>query len=101
MLKSIFERDVKTVFISYPSYCNEIRKNDREDQENESLIPKYKILESSHPYNCVVNSLINAGFEETEGKNWNLLWSAPLNPESLKKLNKYQRCNHFPLTWQL
>jgi len=101
MLKSLYDRTFPTIFFPYPKYCNEDRKNEREIESNEKIIPKFKIMEGAHRYNCVVNSLKNAGFEQTESKNWNVLWSAPLHVETIKKFNKYQRCNHFPSTWQI
>jgi len=42
-----------------------------------------------------------AGFYQTDGSAWNLIWSAPLKPESLRDYDKYKRCNHFPGTFQL
>jgi hypothetical protein len=49
----------------------------------------------------VVNSLCKSGFYQTEGNMWNVLWSAPLKPETLRRLDKYRHCNHFPGTFQL
>ena len=61
---------------------------------------KYKITDHVCRYNCVIRALNEAGFVQTEGSNWNVLWSAPLQPEMLRHFCKYQRCNHFPGTWQ-
>jgi hypothetical protein len=29
------------------------------------------------------------------------MWSVPLKPETLRRLDKYRHCNHFPGTFQL
>ena len=62
---------------------------------------KFKISETVHTYNCVVNTLCFSGFMQTEGPNWNVMWSAPLKPETLRHYDMYKHCNHFPGTWQL
>ena len=62
---------------------------------------KFKISDHVYTYNCVVNAFKYAGIAQTEGKNWNVLWSAPLKSESLHNLTEFQRINHFPSTWQL
>ena len=61
----------------------------------------FKIADRVHIYNCVVNSLSWAGFTQSEGSNWNIMWSAPLKPETLRNYDMYKHCNHFPGTWQL
>lgn len=45
---------------------------------------KYKISDQVHTYNCVINSLNKGGMFQTDGSLWNLMWSAPLKPESLR-----------------
>lgn len=62
---------------------------------------RFKISEQVHTYSCVVNSLSYAGVQQTDGANWNIIWSAALKPESLKNYDRFKRCNHFPGTWQL
>lgn len=62
---------------------------------------KFKVTESVNTYNCVVNSLSYAGFVQTEGTSWNLLWSNPLKPETLRNYDMYKHVNHFAGTWQL
>ncbi len=62
---------------------------------------KFKITSNVHTYNSVVNTLAWAGFSQTEGASWNILWSAPLKAEQLKEFNFYKHCNHFAGTWQI
>jgi hypothetical protein len=68
---------------------------------NSNFKLKFKISDHVYTYNCVVNALKAAGFTQTNGKEWNLLWSAPLKAENLRNFNQFQRCNHFPAAWQL
>jgi hypothetical protein len=89
------------VFFPYPKQCQLKRNEERLGTAWSSCKLKFKITDSVCTYNCVVSALKAAGFVQTEGKNWNVLWSAPLQPEVLRNFNKYQRCNHFPNTWQL
>jgi hypothetical protein len=49
-------------------------------QENTFKL-KFKITSNVHNYNSVVNALTWAGFTQTEGASWNILWSAPLKAE--------------------
>ncbi|CEM26957.1 unnamed protein product [Vitrella brassicaformis CCMP3155] len=58
---------------------------------------------SAHAYNCVVNTLRRSGMHHTSyaSKRWNLAWGGIPKPETLRKLNPYQKINHFPNTWTL
>lgn len=49
----------------------------------------FKITESTHTYNCVVNCLKMAGFRHTTGSNWNVLWTGIFRSNRIKNLNKY------------
>jgi hypothetical protein len=62
---------------------------------------KYKISDNVHTYNSVTTSLCYAGFKQTEGTAWNVLWSAPLKAENLREFDSYKHCNHFAGTWNL
>jgi hypothetical protein len=72
-LKSIFENRPPTAFFQYPVYvknekkCNRIRKYKRE--EVEYLFMAFKISDSTHIYNAVVNSCKTAGFAMLESEN--------------------------------
>ena len=58
----------------------------------------FKIAESTHIYNSVVNTLKTAGFRIVGpgSSKWNVLWTGQTKPEHLKDATKYQRINHFP-----
>lgn len=54
--------------------------------------------------NGVKAAMKTAGFRVMANKssnNYNALWSGALKVDEFKKLNRYQRVNHFPGTWQL
>lgn len=50
---------------------------------------------------CIRRVLDTAGFRRTSGSRWNLLWGSPLKKELYKGMDRFQRCNHFPGTWEL
>ena len=62
---------------------------------------KFKISDNVHTYNSVTHALMYAGFCQTEGTNWNVLWSAPLKAENLRYFDEFKHCNHFAGTWNL
>jgi hypothetical protein len=101
VVKSIFANRPATIFFPYPKCCEQVRNNDQVLPMQGDFKLKYKITDSVCVYNCVIRALSEAGFTQTEGSSWNILWSAPLRPEVLKNFSKYQRCNHFSGTWQL
>lgn len=59
----------------------------------------FKIHDSTHTYNCVVNALKMAGFKNTTGPNWNILWTGLFKSNLIKNVNKYQHVNHFSGSW--
>jgi hypothetical protein len=63
----------------------------------------FKISESTHIYNSVVNSLKAAGFRiiSPNSSKWNVLWTGQTKPELLKEATKYQKVNHFPCSFQI
>jgi len=99
--RGLTDTSLYTIFFPYPKCCSKIRNPERTIPMTQEFKLKYKITDSVYTYNCVLRALDAAGFIQTEGLNWNILWSAPLHPEMLKNFSKYQRCNHFPGTWQL
>ncbi len=102
LLRSVFAGRPATVFFPYPSQCLLTRNAERAfPMSGDEFKLKYKMTDSVCVYNCVLSAFRTAGFSETEGANWNVLWSAPLQPETLRNFSKYQRCNHFPGTWEL
>lgn len=51
----------------------------------------FKISETTHIYNSVVNSLKAAGFRivSPNSSKWNVLWTGITRPELLKDASKY------------
>lgn len=43
----------------------------------------------------------NAGFQETSGSNWNVLWGSFMQRTAMRSLRTHQICNHWPGTWEL
>ena len=106
-LKSIFAGRPPTAFFPYPSYVHIDRTADRvrkyKRDEIDYLFMSFKISDTTHIYNAVVNTCKNAGFNMVEGVNnyFNLQWTGYITSEDIKTLNKYQKTNHFPGSSQL
>ena len=65
-----------------------IRQYDREDIEY--LFMAFRINDSTHIYNAVVNSFKNSGFQLIENSSyWNVLWTGYTKTEDIRDLNKY------------
>ena len=94
-LKSIFEGRPPTAFFPYPQYVHLERVSDRiriyNREEIEYLFMSFKISDSTHIYNAVVNSCKNAGFTMVEGANpyFNVQWTGYITANDIKHLNKY------------
>jgi len=107
-LKSIFEGRPPIAFFQYPSYVGIKRVADRirmyTREEVEHLFMSFRISDSAHIYNAVVNSCKAAGFTMLESNNthlFNLQWTGYIGANDIKHLNKYQKTNHFPGSSQL
>jgi hypothetical protein len=50
---------------------------------------------------AIRNAFAEAGFQETDKSNWDILWGSFLKKEDYRNLNEGQKCNHFPGTWEL
>lgn len=64
----------------------------------------FRIAETTHIYNAVVNTCKNAGFSLAEGStadNFNVQWTGYISASEIRKLNKFQKTNHFPSSNQL
>ena len=63
----------------------------------------FKMTETTHIYNSVVNSMKNAGVRiiSPGSSKWNVVWTGVTKPELLKDMCRYQRVNHFPLSFHL
>lgn len=106
-LKSIFVNRPPTAFFPYPNYVHLERTADRVRKYNrdeiEYLFMAFKIADTTHIYNAVVNTCKNAGFNMVEGNNayFNMQWTGYITSNDIKSLNKYQKTNHFPGSSQL
>jgi len=62
----------------------------------------FRINETTHIYNAVVNAFKNSGFQLIEKSNtWNVVWTGYTKYEDIREMNKYQKVNHFPGSIQL
>lgn len=63
----------------------------------------FKISETTHIYNSVVNSMKAAGLRiiSPNSSKWNVLWTGLTKPDLLKEATKYQKINHFPQSFQI
>ena len=95
-------------FFQYPSYVGLKRVADRirvyTREEVEHLNMSFRISDSTHIYNAVVNSCKSAGFtmiESNKSHLFNVQWTGYITANDIKHLNKYQKTNHFPGSSQL
>lgn len=83
-----------TIFFNYPPFLqtqrpfvpNQIVKLSQDDMKPYSTLT-FKINNSTHTYNCVVNAFKIAGFRLCEGGAWNCLWTGLIRPSKLKYMN--------------
>ena len=65
-VKSIFDKRPPTAFFPYPKYTKVTRESERirpyKRDEIEYLFMAFRINDSTHIYNAVVNSFKNSGF---------------------------------------
>lgn len=110
LLKSPFPKRPDTLFLNYPAYVEEDKFGlDFEDriqtltQEQMINCPMiFRINDNCNIYNSLVNSCKNAGMILVdEGYDWNLLWSNYTSPEILRDMDKFQKLNHFPSSYQM
>ena len=91
-----------TIFFAYPPFLKITRpyKQDRVQKfTQEDLKPystlAFRINNSTHTYNCVVNAFKTAGFHLCDGAGWNCLWTGLIRSSKLKYINSFQKINHF------
>lgn len=72
----------------------------QDNLKEREMVLGFKIMESTHVYNSVVNTMKTAGikFVAPTSSKWNICWTGCIKPEQLKEVNKYQRLNHFPMS---
>jgi tubulin polyglutamylase TTLL4 len=84
---------------------NQIRPSERMIKVSEKEAKKYelkcKMSSENKPYKCVTTAFDAAGFPLTREFDWNGYWGGSPNVETLKKMNKFQKMNHFPGCWNL
>jgi len=56
-----------------------------------------KVIKST----CIRKVLLRAGFQLTNSGKYNIKWGLHMKPNGFRKLNKYQKFNHFPGSWGL
>jgi hypothetical protein len=78
---------------------NKKRDSRRNKAENDPSQMLYKY--TGVTCGAVKQALARGGFVLTEGDSWNLLWGKPLKLVDYKELAVFQKCNHFPGTWEL
>ena len=104
LLQSVYQGRKPTVFFQYPGFCQQVRDTSRVIPCTEAQLKKiqlrYKMGSENKPFLCVTSSYEAAGFERTTGFDWNGFWGSK-KKDLLKKLNPYQKLNHFPGTWNL
>ena len=61
------------------------------DLREKNITPGFKIHESTHIYNAVVNTFKAAGVRIVSpgSLKWNVMWTAVTKPEMLKEASKY------------
>jgi hypothetical protein len=93
-IKSVFDKRPPTAFFPYPKYTKMKRDSDRirryKKEDVEYLFMAFKISDSTHIYNAVVNTFKTGGFEMLEeSKRWNCVWNGYTKAEEIRPLNKY------------
>jgi hypothetical protein len=58
----------------------------------------FKVTETTHIYNSVVNTLKFAGVRIVSPltSKWNIMWTGVTRNDYLQNATKYQKINHFP-----
>jgi len=65
---------------------------------NMNMTLGFKVTESTHIYNSVVNSMKVNGMRivSPNTNKWNVMWTGVTSKEHIKDAAKYQKINHFP-----
>ena len=83
-----------------PLNMNYVQQYTQDDLKPYSTLT-FRINNSTHTYNCVVNAFKTAGFRLCEGGAWNCLWTGLIRPGKLKYMNMFQKINHFAGAWNI
>ncbi|KAL4496430.1 hypothetical protein ABPG72_014660 [Tetrahymena utriculariae] len=106
LLKSVYEGRPSTIFFEYPDCCFKRREqNNRTYVANPKEVKKwnltYRMNDCNRPYQCVTKSFEAGGFVETfSNTQWNSYWASN-RISFIKKLNSFQKTNHFAGCWNL
>ena len=75
----------------------------QEEMSDNNMTLGFKIHESTHVYNSVVNTFKLAGVRLVGpgSYKWNAMWTGGVKPDVLKEMSKFQKVNHFPMSFQL
>ena len=96
LIKSPFPNREPFLFFPYAPFLKMQRKLPKDysriiqftqDQLKPYLTLGFKVSESTHTYNCVVNSLKMAGFKHVTNGNWNVCWTGLFKQGRIKNLN--------------
>ena len=93
-MKSIYGNRNQTAFFPYPSYVKIDRKWERiikySSEKVEDYFMSFKIADTTHIYNALVNSCKGAGFaliDDVNSDMFNLTWTSYVLPPDIKELN--------------
>ncbi|EAS01724.2 tubulin tyrosine ligase family protein (macronuclear) [Tetrahymena thermophila SB210] len=106
LLKSVYEGRPSTIFFEYPDCCFKKREQgNRTYIANPKEVKKwnltYRMNDCNRPYQCVTKSFEAGGFVETlSNTQWNGYWASN-RISFIKKLNSFQKTNHFAGCWNL
>ena len=97
MIKSPFATREPYIFFPYPPFLGSQRDLPRDysrivqftqDQLKPYCTPGFKVSDSTHTYNCVVNALKMAGFRHVTGAAWNICWTGLFRQGRLRNINQ-------------
>lgn len=97
LLKSAFKDWNPTIFFQYPEYCESEWEMDplkcasfsQEQFRKNGYQLSFKVTESTHIYNSMVNAMKRAGFSMTSGSAWNILWTGLPRPDTIKSAGQF------------
>ena len=96
MIKSPFATREPYIFFPYPPFLGSQRTLPQDysrivqynqDQLKPYCTPGFKVSDSTHTYNCVVNALKMAGFRHVTGAAWNCIWTGLFKQGRLRNMN--------------
>ena len=103
LVPSCIEGRKPTVCVAYPPYIGKKRDTNGIATVQEPTKHLYfKVGPKVHEYNCVRNSWLRAGFVRTNSMSkCSAYWGQHCSANMFRNLNKYQKVNHFPGSWNI